>query len=85
MAISAQENNTLTATITTQVNGQDIPVLNVSANLNSGLTGFMFNVNIVNTQVAKSNATDVQTQLDNYIADTLKSKMIDMGYPIILK
>lgn len=84
MAISAQESNTLTATITTQVNGQDIPVLNVSANLNSGLTGFMFNVNIVNTDVAKTKAEDVQSQLNDYISNTVKTKMTAMGYPVIL-
>lgn len=79
-----QESSTVSATITSQVNGVDTPVLAVNANLNSGLTNFMLNINIINADVAKSNATDVQQQLSDYISNTIKSKMTEAGYPVTL-
>ena len=83
MAIkNEQENSTLSATITTQINGQEIPALGVNVGLNSNLTGFNVNINILSLDVCKN--TDVQTQLNDYISNTIKSKMTAMGYPIVL-
>lgn len=79
-----QESSTLSVTITSQVNGIDTPVLTVNANLNSSLTNFMLNINIINSDVAKQNAPDVQQQLNDYISNQVKSKMTAMGYPVVL-
>lgn len=79
-----QENSTLSATITTQINGQDTPALGVSVGLNSNLTGFNVNANILNLDACKSNTADVQQQLNDYIANTVKTKLTAMGYPIVL-
>lgn len=79
-----QENSTLSATITTQINGQDTPALGVSVGLNSNLTGFNVNATILSLDACKNNTTDVQQQLNDYISNTIKSKMTAMGYPIVL-
>lgn len=85
MAIkNEQENSTLIATITTVVNGQDTPALGVNVGLNSSLTGFNANVNILNLDVCKTNAADVQQQLNDYIANTVKTKLTAIGYPVVL-
>lgn len=79
-----QENSTLSATITTQINGQDTPALSASVGLNSNLAGFNVNVVILNLDACKANAADVQQQLNDFIANQIKSKMTTMGYPIVL-
>lgn len=83
MAIkNEQENSTISATITTSINGQDTPALGVNVGLNSNLTGFNVNVNILSLDACKN--SDVQTQLNDYIANTVKTKLTTMGYPVVL-
>lgn len=77
-----QENSTLSATITSAVNSVDTPVLGVNVGFNSSLTGFNINVNILNLDACKN--TDVQTQLNDYISNTVKAKLTAMGYPVVL-
>lgn len=85
MAIkNEQENSTLSATITTQINGQEIPALGINLGLNSNLTGFNVNVNILSLDACKANTADVQKQLNDYIANTVKTKLTTMGYPVVL-
>jgi len=84
MVTNIQESSNLNATITSKVDGVDTPILTVSANLNGSLTSFMFNVNMINLDACKTNSTDVQSQLNDFIANQLKTKMTTMGYPIVL-
>lgn len=85
MAIkNEQESSTLSATITTSINGQDTPALGVNVGLNSNLTSFNVNINILSLDVCKTNATDVQQQLNDYISNTVKTKLTAMGYPIVV-
>lgn len=84
MLQNEQVSSTLNVTITTTYKGQDIPALNINASLNSSLNSFGLNINIVNLEACKSNPTDVQQQLNDYITNTIKSKMTEAGYPIVL-
>lgn len=84
MSVNIQENNNLTASITTEVNGQEVNAINTSVTLNSNKTTLMLNVNIFNLDATTQNAPDVQTQFDSFI-NQVKTKMTDMGYPIVLK
>lgn len=84
MIVNPQENSSLLATITTKVGDEDVPAISVSTSLNASLTGFMLNVNVINLDVLKTNASDVQQQFNDYIANTIKTKMLSMGYPIVL-
>lgn len=84
MIQNPQESNSLFATITTTVDGSEAPVLNISTSLNSNLTGFTINAVILNQDICKNKAADIQDQLNSYISTTIKSKMLSMGYPIVL-
>lgn len=84
MVKNEQENSTISAIITTQINGQDTPALGINLGLNSTLTGFNLNVNILNLDACKSNVDDVQKQLNEYITNTVKTKLTTMGYPVVL-
>lgn len=84
MIQNPQESSNLFATITTKLDGQDIPAINVSTALNSNLGSFTVSVGILNQDVCKTNAADVQQQLNDYIANTIKTKMAELNYPIVL-
>lgn len=79
-----QMNSNMNVTITTTYNGQEVPAVSLNTNLNSSLITFGLNINIINLDACKTNAADVQKQLNDYISSTIKSKMTETGYPIVL-
>lgn len=74
-------NESLFANIIEQVNGENIHIATVNANLNQDGIGFNLSFNILNKDALVLNKSNVQLQVDEFIA-SIKTKMTEMAYDI---
>jgi hypothetical protein len=72
------ENTTMRGTIMVQSGEQNIPAVEVTANINGTGTSMVLSINTINIDLFMQNIPDIQAQLDIFI-ETLKQKMSTNG------